>query len=214
MPEWIWQRISRVGLVQRINAGLKRIPAWSLYIVGPLPLIWLYYLGLTNQLGADPVKVIEHQLGLIGLQLLIAGLVVTPLRRFTGLNLLKFRRAIGLLTFFYITGHLLTWLALDIQFRWGEIWADIIKRPYITIGMTGFVLLLPLALTSNNASVKRLGAAGWRKVHMLVYPAAIAGGLHYVWLVKGWQVEPLVYLAVVIGLLVMRIRWRRRGVMV
>lgn len=200
-----------MDLMQQINAGLKRIPAWPIYIVGPLPLIWLYYLGLTNQLGADPVKVIEHRLGLIGLQLIIAGLLVTPLRRFTGLNLIKFRRAIGLLTFFYIAGHLLTWLALDIQFYWGEIWKDIIKRPYITIGMTGFALMVPLAVTSNNASIKRMGAASWNRLHKLTYLAAIAGALHYVWLVKGWQIEPLVYMGGVVLLLAMRIRvnWRR-----
>jgi len=194
-----------MGLVSWINLALKRVPVWSLYIAGPVPLVWLYYLGLTNALGADPVKVIEHRLGLIGLQLIIAGLLVTPLRRFAGLNLLKFRRAIGLLTFFYIAAHLLTWLVLDIQLLWGEIWKDILKRPYITIGMTGFVLLLPLAVTSNNMSVKRLGAAGWRKLHKLTYLAAIAGALHYVWLVKGWQIEPFIYLCIVLSLLAMRL---------
>ncbi|HHI70643.1 MAG TPA: sulfoxide reductase heme-binding subunit YedZ, partial [Rhodobacteraceae bacterium] len=81
--------------MQLINAALKKIPTWPLYVIGPLPLFWLYYLGLSNQLGADPVKEIERQLGLIGLQLIVAGLAVTPLRRFAGLNLLKFRRAIG-----------------------------------------------------------------------------------------------------------------------
>ncbi|WP_456391087.1 protein-methionine-sulfoxide reductase heme-binding subunit MsrQ [Profundibacter sp.] len=201
-----------MGLVSRINAGLKRVPAWSLYIAGPAPLFWLYYLGLTNQLGADPVKVIEHRLGLIGLQLIIAGLLVTPLRRFAGFNLLKFRRAIGLLAFFYIAGHLLTWLVLDIQLLWGEIWKDISKRPYIIIGMTGFVLMLPLAVTSNNASIERLGAVGWRKLHKLTYVAATAGALHYVWLVKGWQIEPLIYMGIVIVLFGMRIRLNRRRV--
>ena len=197
-----------MGLIERINTGLKRVPALSLYIAGPVPLFWLYYLGLTNQLGADPVKVIEHRLGLIGLQLIIAGLLVTPLRRFAGLNLLKFRRAIGLLTFFYIGAHLLTWLALDIQFFWGEIWADLLKRPYITIGMTGFMLMVPLAVTSNNASIKRMGPVAWRNLHKLTYIAAIAGGLHFVWLVKGWQIEPLIYLAVILTLLALRLRLR------
>ena len=198
--------------MQLINAALKKIPTWPLYVIGPLPLFWLYYLGLSNQLGADPVKEIEWQLGLIGLQLIVAGLAVTPLRRFAGLNLLKFRRAIGLLAFFYIVAHLLTWLVLDIQFLWGQIWADILKRPYITIGMTGLLLLLPLALTSNNASIRRLGAVNWRKLHRLTYPAAIAGALHYVWLVKGWQIEPLLYFAGVVALLVVRIRIRQRRV--
>lgn len=209
MLAWTWRRTIRLGLVQRMNAGLKRFPTWTLYIVGPAPLFWLYYLGLTNQLGADPVKVIEHRLGLIGLQLIIAGLMVTPLRRFAGLNLIKFRRAIGLLAFFYIGGHFLTWLALDIQFFWAEIWTDILKRPYITIGMTGFALMVPLAMTSNNASIKRLGSARWKMLHKLTYLAAIAGALHYVWLVKGWQIEPLIYLAVILALLATRVRLNR-----
>jgi len=199
-------------ITQRINTGLKRVPAWPLYIVGPLPVIWLYYLGLTNQLGADPVKAIEQQLGLIGLQLIVAGLTITPLRRFAGLNLIKFRRAIGLLAFFYVTVHLLTWLVVDTQLDWAYIWMDIVKRPYITIGMTGFLLLLPLAVTSNNVSIRRLGAATWSKLHRLTYAAALAGAVHYVWLVKGWQTEPLVYLAGIFALLLVRIRIRPKRI--
>jgi len=195
-------------IAQRINTGLKRVPAWPLYIVGPLPVIWLYYMGLTNQLGADPVKVIEHQVGLIGLQLVVAGLMITPLRRFAGLNLIKFRRAIGLLAFFYVTAHLLTWLVVDTQLDWAYIWMDIVKRPYITIGMTGFLLMLPLAVTSNSASIRRMGAATWNKLHRLTYAAALAGAVHYVWLVKGWQNEPLLYLGGIILLLALRIRIR------
>lgn len=199
-------------ITQRINTSLKRIPAWPLYIAGPLPAIWLYYLGLTNRLGADPVKAIEQQLGLIGLQLIVAGLVITPLRRFIGLNLVKFRRAIGLLAFFYVTVHLLTWLVVDTQLDWAYIWMDIVKRPYITIGMTGFLLLLPLAVTSNTVSIRRLGGATWNKLHRLAYAAALAGALHYVWLVKGWQTEPLVYLAGVVLLLLTRIRIRPKRI--
>ena len=201
-----------MAIIQHINAGLKRVPAWPLYIVGPLPAVWLYYLGLTNRLGADPVKAIEQQLGLIGLQLIVAGLLITPLRRFAGLNLIKFRRAIGLLVFFYVTVHLLTWLVVDTQLDWAYIWMDIVKRPYITIGMTGFLLLLPLAVTSNNISIRRLGAATWNKLHRLTYAAALAGAVHYVWLVKGWQSEPLVYLAGIVTLLLVRIRIRPRRI--
>jgi len=212
--EWIWWKTTDMTIAQRINMVLKRVPAWPLYIVGPLPVIWLYYMGLTNQLGADPVKVIEHRLGLIGLQLIVAGLMITPLRRFAGLNLIKYRRAIGLLTFFYITVHLLTWLLLDAQLDWSYIWMDIVKRPYITIGMTGFVLMLPLAVTSNNLSIRRLGPAAWNRLHKLTYAAAIAGAVHYVWLVKGWQVEPLVYMAVIAILLCLRVRVNQRRIAV
>lgn len=195
--------------MQGLNAALKRVPTYTLYIAGVAPLIYLLVLGVTGGLGIDPVKALEHRVGKIGLQFLIAVLAVTPLRRFAGLNLIKFRRALGLLTFFYITVHLAVWLALDIQFFWAEIWADILKRPYITIGMTGFALMLPLAITSNNAAIKRMGPAKWKLLHQLTYLAAIAGALHYIWLVKGWQVEPLIYMAVILGLLASRIRLNR-----
>ncbi|PHQ98110.1 MAG: protein-methionine-sulfoxide reductase heme-binding subunit MsrQ [Marinosulfonomonas sp.] len=201
-----------MAIVDLLNGALRRIPTWVLYIGGIMPAIWLLVLLLNGGLGVDPVKVLEHRAGKIGLQFLIAGLVVTPLCRITGLKLIKFRRAIGLLTFFYIALHLMIWLALDIQFYWGEIWTDILKRPYITIGMIGFLAMLPLALTSNNASIKRIGVVGWRKLHKLTYLAAIAGALHYVWLVKGWQVEPLIYMGGVVLLLAMRIRVKRRRV--
>jgi len=112
---------------------------------------------------------------------LAAGLLVTPLRRFAGLSLLRFRRMLGLIAFYYICAHLLTWLLLDVR-NPSAIWADIVKRPYITIGMIGFLALVPLAVTSNNASIRKLGALGWRRLHMLVYPAVILGAVHFVML--------------------------------
>lgn len=193
---------------QTLNAALRRIsPNW-VYALGVLPLLWLIWQLNTGALGVDPTKQIEHQLGKWGLQLLIAGLVVTPLRRFTGINLIRYRRAIGLLAFFYVSLHLATWLLLDIQLRWAEIWGDIVKRPYITIGMAGFLAMLPLALTSNNASVRRMGAAAWQNLHRLTYVAAVAGALHYIWLVKAWPPEPILYGLAVILLLALRILWR------
>lgn len=201
-----------MAIIDQLNGALRRIPTWVLYVGGVMPAIWLVFLLLNGGLGVDPVKALEQRVGKIGLQFLLAGLMVTPLGRFTGIKLIKFRRAIGLLTFFYIVLHLMIWLALDIQFYWGEIWTDILKRPYITIGMTGFLAMVPLAVTSNNASIKRMGVAGWRKLHKLTYLAAIAGALHYVWLVKGWQIEPLIYMAVVIGLLCLRIKVKQRRV--
>jgi methionine sulfoxide reductase heme-binding subunit len=192
-------------LAQRINSGLRRVPTWALYCAGVLPLVWLIWQLSQGALGVDPVKRIEHQLGLWGLQLIVAGLVVTPLRRLAGINLIRFRRAIGLLAFFYVTLHLATWLFLDLQLRWGEIWADILKRPYITVGMLGFVVMVPLAITSNAMSVRRMGAALWQKLHRLTYVAALAGAVHYLWLVKAWPPEPIVYLIVVLALLALRL---------
>ena len=191
-------------LVDRINNTARKLPAWTLYIALPLPALWFLYLGLTGGLGAEPIKALEHELGEVALQLLIAGLAITPLRRHLGINLLKFRRAIGLMAFLYVFLHLLVWLVLDVQIL-GQIWADIVKRPYITVGMAAFVLMLPLALTSNNWSVRRLGPR-WRKLHKLTYAVVLLGAVHFVMLVKGIQLEPLIYLALILGLLALR--WR------
>ncbi|NOC94309.1 protein-methionine-sulfoxide reductase heme-binding subunit MsrQ [Ruegeria sp. HKCCD6604] len=189
--------------MQSINQTLRRIPVWAIYLLGALPAPWLFYLGLTGGLGVEPIEALEHRYGELALQLLIAGLAVTPLRRHVGLNLMKFRRAIGVLTFVYVALHLLVWLVLDVQLP-SQIWADILKRPYITVGMTAFLLLLPLALTSNNWSVRRLGLR-WRKLHRLVYAAALLGAMHYLLLAKGFQIEPLAYLAAIIALLALRL---------
>lgn len=192
-------------LADRINKLARRVPSWPLYWVAVLPPAWLLYAALTGGLGVEPVEVMEHSLGEWGLQVLIASLCVTPLRRFAGLNLLKFRRALGLVGFAYIFLHLLVWLFLDVQI-WSQIWADILKRPYITIGMAGFLLLVPLAATSSDWSLRKLGAASWRRVHKLAYPAITLGAVHWVMLSKGWQWEPMLYLAAVACLLAVRIK--------
>ncbi|MDC0738042.1 protein-methionine-sulfoxide reductase heme-binding subunit MsrQ [Cognatishimia sp. SS12] len=189
-------------MTERLNQLLRKIPSGLIYTLGALYPAWLFGLALTGQLGVDPVKALEHQMGEAALQLLIAGLAITPLRQHLRLNLLKFRRAIGLLAFFYVLLHLLIWLVLDVQIL-GQIWADILKRPYITVGMAGFVLMLPLALTSNNLSLRKLGPH-WRRLHRLTYVVAILGGLHFVMLVKGFQLTPLIYLGVILALLALR----------
>lgn len=191
----------------RINAAARRIPTWVVYILYILPAPYFFYLALTGGLGPDPVKPLEHEYGEIALQLLIIGLCITPLRQFLGINLIKFRRTFGVLAFTYVTLHLLVWAVLDVQTA-GRVIEDIIKRPYITIGMAGFALLLPLALTSNNWSVRKLGPK-WRQLHKLTYVAVILGGVHYIWLVKGIQLEPLIYMAVILGLLGLRLRQRK-----
>lgn len=202
-----------MDIVQIINSRLRKVPAWPLYIIGLLPAGFYFYWAVTNQLGADPLKALEHQLGIWALQLLIATLLVTPLRNLIGLNLIKYRRAIGLLAFFYTCMHLLTYLWLDQQWGWGAILKDITKRPYIIIGMLAFLGLVPLAITSNNASIRKLGAAGWKKLHKLVYVIAVLGAVHYLLLVKAWPLEPFVYLGIVIVLVGYRyVKLRRRRV--
>ncbi|WP_370399162.1 protein-methionine-sulfoxide reductase heme-binding subunit MsrQ [Sulfitobacter sp. JB4-11] len=197
--------------VDRINSALRRVPTWPLYILGLLPVPWLLYQAQTGGLGREPIKALEHELGLLALQLLIVGLTITPLRRFVGLNLIKFRRIIGLLAFTYVVLHLSVWVVLDMSLLWNQMWADIWKRPYITVGMAGFLALLPLAITSNNLSVRKMGAAAWRRLHKLTYFAVLAGGVHYLWLVKGFQIEPILYMAVICGLLMLRLRKPQRA---
>lgn len=195
------------GIVQRANGVLRKIPSWPLYIVGLIPAAIYFYWAVMNQLGADPLQVLERQLGKWALQLLILTLVVTPLRKITGLSLLKFRRAFGLLAFMYVTIHLSTWFVLDKQFFWAEILGDLYKRPYIIIGMTAFLVLIPMAMTSNNASIRRLGPKNWGRLHRLGYVATAFGAIHFLLLVKSWPPEPIIYIAIVALLLI----WRLRG---
>lgn len=201
-------------MIDRLNSGLRRVPVWLLYIFCLLPVPWLLYQAQSGRLGPEPIKPLEHELGKIALQLLIAGLCITPLRQYLGLNLLRFRRAIGLLAFTYVVLHLAVWVFLDMNLLWRQMWADVLKRPYITIGMAGFLVLLPLALTSNNLSLRKLGAATWRKLHKLTYAAVLLGALHYIWLVKGIQLEPFLYMAVILALLGLRLRKKKRLVRV
>lgn len=189
-----------------INTIARRTPKWLVYLLGALPAVYLYWAGLTGQLGIDPVKKIEHQLGEYALILFILGLAVTPLLKLLKVNIVKHRRPVGLLCFFYVVLHLSTWLLLDLQLIWPEIWKDILKRPYITIGMLAFVLMLPLALTSNDASIRKLGGIVWRRIHWLTYPAAFLGSLHYVMLTKVWEVEPLMYMTAILILLGYRLQ--------
>ncbi|MBC2835946.1 protein-methionine-sulfoxide reductase heme-binding subunit MsrQ [Gemmobacter straminiformis] len=199
----------RISEVESLNQLFRRLPTWAVYLAGVLPFLWIVWLAVTGGLGADPVKAIELRLGELGLQFLIGGLVITPLRWF-GLNLMKFRRAVGLVAFFYIAMHLSAWVVLDMGLRWSEMANDLVKRWYIIIGMAGFAAMIPLAVTSNNASVKRLGAAAWRRLHKLTYVAVLAGAVHYVVLVKAWPVEPLLYLGAAILLLAAR-AWKARA---
>lgn len=191
-------------MIDALNTYARKVPAWVIYLIGGAYPFWLLWQGLSGGLGVDPAKAMEHALGERALQLLILGLAITPLRKLVGLNLIKFRRAIGVTAFYLVLSHLLVWLVLDVQLL-DQIWADILKRPYITIGMLGFVLMIPLAITSNNWSVRRLGKQ-WRVLHKLTYGVSLLGGLHFVMLAKGFQWEPLLYLGSVVLLLMLRLK--------
>ena len=175
-----------------------------LYVLGLTPAAWTFYLGFTDQLGADPVKVLERTLGLWALRFLIIGLAITPLRRLGGPNLVIYRRAIGLLAFYNAALHLTAYVYLDQAPDWQAVWEDILKRPYITIGMLALTVLVPLAATSNGYAVRWLGAR-WRTLHKLVYLACAAAVLHFVMLVKSWSPELLLYVVLIAALLAWRV---------
>ena len=206
IPLWIALYMQQIfaPLFTPVNQATRRVPVWLIYALGAVPFAWLVVQLFAGQLGVDPVKTIEHALGEYGLYFLVGGLAVTPARKLLGLNLIKYRRAIGVLAALYITAHLATWLVLDIQLRWGEIWTDILMRPYITIGMVSFLMILPLAFTSNNLSLRKLGPVKWRNLHKITYIAVPLAAVHFVMIVKGWQPEPLIWLGVILGLLILR----------
>ena len=200
--------MTAMTLPQRLTARARQVPEWCVYIVGALPAPWLFYQGLTGGLGVEPIEALEHEYGRLALQLLLAGLAVTPLWRITVVNLVKFRRALGLLAFFYLCLHLLVWLVLDVQIL-SQAWADIVKRPFVTLGMAGFLLLVPLAVTSTRGWIRRMGPKAWGRLHRLVYVAAGLGALHFIMGRKGLQYEPLIYAAILLVLLAARLLPRR-----
>lgn len=187
-----------------LNGALRKLPTWVVYLAGLIPLGWIIYLTLYGGIGVDPVKGIEHRLGKVALWFLVGGLTITPIRRW--LNLVKFRRAIGLLGFFYLTLHLTAWVWFDMGLLLSQALADLVKRPYLTYGIIAFLLLIPLAITSNNASIRKLGSK-WRTIHMLVYPAVTLGVVHYLMQMKVVSNEGWIWLAVLVGLLALR--WRK-----
>ncbi len=179
-------------------------------VLGLLPAAWLVLALVTDRLGANPVEALLHQTGLFGLQFLLLTLAVSPLRRWTGWKRLHaMRRPLGLLAFFYLSVHLGIYLGLDRMLVWNEIVTDITKRPYITVGFLAFLLLIPLAVTSTRAMVRRLGQR-WFQLHRLVYLAPVLGVLHFAWAVKADLREPLIYGSILLALLGYRLIHHRR----
>lgn len=183
-----------------LPARYKPASIWALYIVGLLPGLYAFYLGIFGGLGADPVRAFEHLLGLWALRFLCLGLAVTPLRDLFGINLMSYRRALGLLAFYYVLAHFTVYLTLDRGLILSSIAGDILKRPYIMLGMAGLLMLIPLALTSNQWSIRRLGPR-WNRLHKLTYPILIVAALHYALSLKVLDLEAAFYIAVTILLL-------------
>lgn len=209
-----------LGNITRQPRGFREL----LFIAALIPALWIVgamigdlFFG-TSLLGRDPVKEGEHMLGEWTLRFLFATLAVTPLRRLTGWNwLAKHRRTMGLFAFSTVCLHLLTWALLDVQIGisefvgWNDVMKDIFKRPYITIGMLAFVLLIPLAVTSTKKMIGRLGKR-WRSLHRLVYVIPVLGVIHFWMAVKLDIEEPLMYAAILAPLLLWRVweSWRKR----
>lgn len=175
----------------------------SVFLFALIPLIKLALNAYNNNLGANPIEKITHITGYWTLTFLLITLTITPLRRLTGWSwLVRLRRMLGLFAFFYACLHFSTYLVLDQFFDWASIVKDIIKRPYITVGFFAFVLLIPLAITSNNYSIKLIGGKRWLLLQRLVYPIAVGGVVHFWWLVKKDITEPLTF-AVLLGVLLL-----------
>ena len=200
-------------MVQHLNRWLRHVPVWAVWLLGLVPLGLLAWDALQGHLGVDPVRDIEHRLGRTAIYFLLATLTVTPLLRLTRLNLMRFRQALGLICFAYVACHLVAWVVFDMAFLWAQMLKDVVKRPYLVFGMLAFAMLLALALTSNRFSIRRMGA-GWRKLHRLVYPAAILAGVHWLWALKVWESWPLTILGTILLLLFLRLlrKWGWSGV--
>lgn len=213
--------VSRSGLARFFAQVPAALPAPQfrrlralLFALALVPLLRLFYLGASGGLGANPVEFVTRSLGTWALVLLCATLAITPLRQLTGWAWsVRLRRMAGLFCFFYALLHVSAYVALDHWFDLAAIGADIVKRPYITAGFAAFVMLVPLAVTSTNAMVKRLGARNWQRLHKLVYLIALAAILHYWWqkAAKNDVGEPTIYAIIVGGLLGVRLaRWFSR----
>jgi methionine sulfoxide reductase heme-binding subunit len=188
----------------------QRIGKPIAFIASLAPAVWLAYATLTDRLQGDVVKIIEIDTGTWALRFLAITLLVTPLKQITGWAwLASFRRMFGLFAFFYATVHLNIYALLDLELQFGELWKGVVKRPYITVGMLSWLLLVPLAITSPNAIAKKLGGVRWKQLHRLTYLVGVTATLHYLWAVKKDTFWPLVYFALFAGLLGWRV-WQAR----
>jgi sulfoxide reductase heme-binding subunit YedZ len=186
---------------RRARIALK-IAVW---VVALTPLARLLYGFWRDDLTVNPIEYVTRELGETALRLLLASLALTPLRILFGISWpVTLRRLLGLFAFFYLCLHFAVWIVLDHFFDWRTMGDDIVKRPWITVGVSALLLLAPLAATSTTGMIKRLGGVAWRRLHRLVYVAATLGVLHYIWLAKKVLIQPWVYAAVLAVLLGIR----------
>jgi sulfoxide reductase heme-binding subunit YedZ len=185
----------------------------AIWGVALLPLLTLFYRYFTDRLGTNPISYATNLLGDTTLRLLFASLALTPLRMMLKISWqMSLRRLLGLFAFFYACLHFTIWIAVDHFFDWNEMMADVVKRPYITVGVLALTLLMPLAATSTTRMIKRLGGKNWRRLHRLVYVIGVLAVLHYLWLAKKGVNDPVVYAGLLAILLGVRLfDWARRG---
>ena len=197
-------------MIAALNGWARRLPVGAVWAAGMIPLALLVWDVLAGRAGVDPIRTIEHRLGRTALYLLIASLCVSPLLRLARLNLMRFRRALGLLCFLYAVLHVAAWAVMDMGLLWPQMARDVVKRPYLLFGMLAFVCLAALALTSNDLSVRRLGRS-WHRLHRAAYVAAPLAALHWIWALKLWESKPLLILAAILVLLALRPLLRTPG---
>jgi len=188
----------------------RRLVALLIFAASLVPLLLVVADALRGRLGANPIEAILNRFGYWTLVFVLLALVPTPLQRLSGWTwMAPHRRMIGLFAFFYACLHVGTYVGVDQFFDWRAIVADVVKRKFITVGMLAFALLVPLALTSTDGSVRRLGYARWKRLHRLVYAAAVCGVVHFIWRVKADLREPLLFAAALAVLLAVRLIGRR-----
>ncbi len=186
---------------------MRKALAPLLFLVALVPAIRLVGRFAGNDLGVNPAETLQLETGIWALRLLLITLAITPLRRLTGWNrIIQYRRMLGLFAFFYATLHVLTYLVFDLSLAFGELLADVAKRPFITLGFVAFVAMVPLAATSTRAAIRRLGRR-WQALHRLIYVSAVFAALHYLWKVKVVTGAPVSYAAAVAALLGVRAWW-------
>jgi len=212
MPAWIYEKTIRLQLLsfigkvpdRKLVARLKL----AIFLLCLIPLLRLFWLAFHDDLTANPVEFVERSTGYWSLFMLLSTLSLSPIRLMTGRSWqLQYRRMLGLFMFFYACLHVMAYLWLDYAFDWSDIFKDIVKHPYVLVGASAFMLTLPLAITSNNAMI-RLLRERWKQLHKLVYVIAILAVVHFLWLVKKDLREPMLYAAILVLLLAIRIYYR------
>lgn len=203
-------------MVLRIPNKLGTVLHIAVHVGSLLPLLWLAAAFYANELGGDPVEAIIHFLGIGAIRLLLLSLCVSPLARVVkGGRLMRLRRPLGLWCFVYASLHFLAWMSLDLQFAWALVGQEIIERNYLLLGFATWLILTALAVTSIPRILRAMGAK-WKKLHNWIYLAVLLASIHFLWSMKSAVIEPLIYLAIALGLLALRYKtllrpWRKRN---